>query len=183
MPYEAFMARRLFVPLGMTDTTFVPTRSQLARLATSYKESDDKTKLVAIPIDQLKYPLDGPGRYPMPAGGLFSTARDEARFCQMLLNEGEWDGVHYLAPGSVRAMTTRQSPPETEIAYGFGWKVSDSAYSHSGAYGTNVLVDPGLGLIIAYMVHQSHGNYPNTSENLSDLVNEAGRRLAPPQAP
>jgi CubicO group peptidase (beta-lactamase class C family) len=183
MPYEAFMAKRLFIPLGMTDTTFMPTRDQLARLATSYKESDDKTKLVAIPIDQLKYPLDGPGRYPIPAGGLFSTAHDEVRFCQMLLNEGELDGVRYLSAGSVRAMTTRQSPPETKVAYGFGWNVSDAAYLHSGAYGTNILVEPGLGLIVAYMVQQSHGNYPNTSENLSDLVNEAALHLARPQSP
>ena len=183
MPYEAFMAKRLFVPLGMPDTTFFPSRSQLARLATSYKESEDKTKLLAIPIDQLKYPLDGPGRYPIPAGGLFSTAHDEIRFCQMLLNGGELDGVRYLKAGSVREMTIRQNAPDPKYDYGFGWNVSAGAYMHSGAYGTNVLVDPSLDLIVAYMVQQSHGNYPNTSENLSDLVNEAARRLVRPQSP
>jgi CubicO group peptidase (beta-lactamase class C family) len=183
MPYEAFLAKRLFGPLGMTDTTFFPSRSQLSRLATSYKESDDKKALVAVPIDQLKYPLDGPGRYPMPAGGLFSTAHDEIRFCQMLLNGGELGGVRCLSPASARQMTTRQTAAAVDFDYGFGWGISEAGYYHTGAYGTNALVEPGLDMVVVYMVHQAHGKYPNTEQNLADLVNEAGRVLVRPRAP
>ncbi len=177
LPYEKFMSERLFVPLGMTDTTFFPNRGQLARLAVSYNESEDKTKLVRITIDQLASPLDGPGRYPIPAGGLFSTARDEVKFCQMLLNGGEAGGVRYLSRESVRRMTTRQNGPNFEKGYGFGWSTSDHAYFHSGAYGTNVHVEPAEGLIVAYKVQQSHGKYPNTSKDLPELVNAAARQL------
>ena len=176
LPYEKFMKDRLFTPLGMTDTTFRPNQEQIKRLAISYRQSADKTMLVRTTIDQLKYPLDGPDRYPMPAGGLISTAGDEVKFCQMLLNNGEAGGIRYLSEDAVRQMTTRQSGPNTDVSYGFGWKVSESAYSHSGAYSTNVLVEPGIGMIAIFMVQQS-GPYPNNPKDITELVNGAARRL------
>jgi CubicO group peptidase (beta-lactamase class C family) len=177
LPYEAFMSRRLFDPLGMTDTTFYPSRAQLDRLATSYGESADQTKLVRITIDQLASPLDGPGRYPIPAGGLFSTARDEVKFCQMLLNGGTAAGVRYLSGEAVREMTRRQDPADAKFPYGFGWNTSAAGYFHSGAYGTNVQVEPAEGMIAVYMVQQSHGKYPNTARDIPALVNDAARQL------
>jgi CubicO group peptidase (beta-lactamase class C family) len=176
LAYEKFMEDRLFGPLGMTDTTFRPNLDQIARLAVTYKPSADKTKLERTEIDQLKYPLDAPDREPMPAGGLFSTAGDEVRFCRMLLNNGMAGGVRYLSEGAVRQMTTRQSGPNTGVAYGFGWKTSDGAYSHSGADGTNVQVEPGSGVISVYMVQRA-GTYPNNPKDIPELVNEAARRL------
>ena len=45
----------------------------------------------------------------MPAGGLFSTAADVARFCQMILNGGAFEGKHYLSQAAVKQMTNRQT--------------------------------------------------------------------------
>ena len=95
--YEDFMQSRLFDPLGMKDTTFWPNEEQISRLAKSYRPDSTKKNLVEFPLSQLLSPLnDKNRRFPMPAGGLFSTARDTATFCQMLLNEGELNGQRYL---------------------------------------------------------------------------------------
>src|ERR1700730_12075761 len=93
MPYEEFLDKRLFEPLGMKDTTFWPDEEQLTRLAKSYKPNSDKSGLEETTVAQLKYPLNDRKRQPMPAGGLFSTAADVGRFCQMILNGGTYKGV------------------------------------------------------------------------------------------
>jgi CubicO group peptidase (beta-lactamase class C family) len=79
MSYEQFMKERLFKPLGMKDTTFWPSAQQVKRLAKSYKPAQGKTGLEETLVTQLRYPLsDRVHRFPMPAGGLFSTASDTA---------------------------------------------------------------------------------------------------------
>ena len=80
--YEEFMQQRLFTPLGMVDTTFWPSKEQLPRIAKSYRPDAAKKSIDEITISQLIYPLsDRTRRFPMPAGGLFSTAQDTAKFC------------------------------------------------------------------------------------------------------
>ena len=92
MKYEDFMQQRLFAPLGMKDTTFWPNAEQVARLASSYHPNVAKTDLDAFPVSQLIYPItDRTRRFPMPAGGLFSTAQDTALFCRMMLRGGEFN--------------------------------------------------------------------------------------------
>jgi CubicO group peptidase (beta-lactamase class C family) len=96
--YEEFMQSKLFGPLGLIDTTFWPNDEQISRLAKSYRPDSSKKNLEEFPLGQLLSPLsDRNRRFPMPAGGLFSTARDTAIFCQMLLNEGELNGQRYLS--------------------------------------------------------------------------------------
>ena len=93
MPFEKFLDERLFQPLGMKDTTFWPSEEQAARIAKAYKPGPGNKGLEETTIGQLYYPLtDRAERFPMPAGGLFSTAHDLARFYQMLLNGGQLDG-------------------------------------------------------------------------------------------
>ena len=145
MPYEEFLDKRLFEPLGMTDTTFWPSREQLGRLAKSYGPNRDKTGLKETTIGQLHYPLDDRTcRYPMPAGGLFSTAADVARFCQMILNGGELDGRRYLSEEAVRRMTSEQTPDAVNAQYGFGWGTGGGGYGHGGAFKTDMHIDPKL---------------------------------------
>ena len=79
MNYEEFLRKRLFEPLGMTDTTSFPNESQIARIAKSYKANKDQSDLEETTVGQLKYPLNDPSRQPMPAGGFFSTAKDVTR--------------------------------------------------------------------------------------------------------
>ena len=76
MKYEDFMQRRLFDPLGMNDTTFWPSETQVERLAKSYRPNKTKDNLEEFGLGQMKWPLtDRTGRFPMPAGGLFFNGR------------------------------------------------------------------------------------------------------------
>lgn len=155
MSYEDFLQKRLFEPLGMNDTTFWPSGEQLERLATSYKPNDSKSDLEPTTITYLKYPLDDRGRQPMPAGGLFSTANDVARFCQLVLRGGEWDGQSFLSQSAVSQMTTKQTGDALPDAYGLGWATGGGTFGHGGAYATNMTVDPRSGLITVFMVQHA----------------------------
>lgn len=154
--YEDFLEDRLFKPLGMKDTTFWPNAEQIARIAKSYKANKDKSDIEETPVGQLLYPLDDhQNRFPMPAGGLFSTAADMARFGQMLLRGGELDGKRYLSEASLKQMTSRQTPPNLKESYGFGYAVNGATFGHGGAYSTNISVDPQLNLVLVFMVQNA----------------------------
>ena len=172
LPYEEFMERRLFQPLGMKDTTFWPTARQLKRLAESYRANRDHTGLEATRITQLHYPLsDRLHRFPMPAGGLFSTAQDVARFCQMVLNGGELEGRRLLSPAAVQAMTTRQTGPALPQSYGFGWAIGDTWYGHGGAYATDMTVEGRRGLVLVWMVQ--HASFPGQGAKSLETFKQA----------
>ena len=158
MPYEDFLQKRLFDPLGMKDTTFWPNKEQLNRLAKSYAPNADRTGLKEITIGQLKYPLNDHRRQPMPAGGLFSTAADVGRFCRMMLNGGVLDGKRYLSEAAVKEMTSKQTPSGVKAGYGLGWSTGGGTFGHGGAYATNMTIDPRSGLIAVFMVQ--HAGFP-----------------------
>ncbi len=156
MPFEQFLQQRLFTPLGMSDTTFWPSVDQAARVATSYKLSKQGGNLEAMPVDQLTYPLsDRQHRYPMPAGGLFSTAADLGTFCRMLLNGGELDGRRYLSPQALRLMTSTQNGGLGGTNYGFGWAVSEGGFGHGGAYKNAIDINSADGRVLVFMVQQN----------------------------
>ncbi|NBW96957.1 MAG: class A beta-lactamase-related serine hydrolase [Planctomycetia bacterium] len=161
MPFEAFMETRLFRPLGMRDTTFRPTAAQVARLATSYRHGE-AGKPEPVPIGQLAYPLDGPGRFPMPGGGLFSTADDCGRFCRMLIGGGISGGVRILSADAVRQMRTRQTPKAVKEAYGLGVQIRpDGQYGHGGAFATDLLIDEGRGVALVWLVQDADPKKPS----------------------
>ena len=182
MPYEDFLQQRLFEPLGMHDTTFWPNEEQLSRLAKAYKPGAGGEGLEETTVTQLKYPLDDRSRQPMPAGGLFSTAADVARFCQMVLRGGEFAGKRYLSEAAVRQMTSKQTPETLKEQYGFGWATAGGTFGHGGAYATNMSIDAGRGLITVFMVQ--HAGFPaGGRESLAAFrkaaereFGEAGRR-------
>ena len=177
MPYEDFLQKRLFDPLGMKDTTFWPNEEQVKRLAKSYKPGKDGMGLEEISITQLHYPLSDHKRQPMPAGGLFSTASDVGAFCQMVLNGGTFRGKKYLSEDAVRQMTSTQTGDllnhgKGDNGYGLGWQTSHKSKGdagpvivgpcgHGGAYATNMWIDPERGLVTVYMVQ--HAGFPGNA--------------------
>jgi len=175
-PLEKLMEERLFGPLGMKDTTFYLTEKQLPRLAASYLRTEDG-ELQVTPIGFLagKSPTSH-DRFPAPNGGLFSTAPDYARFCQMVLNNGEFGGKRFLKPESVKRMTTIQTDKlKTGFTDGNGWglgwcvvrepqgitgMLSPGTFGHGGAYGTQAWIDPAQKRIYILMVQRA--NFPNS---------------------
>ena len=205
MPYAEFMQTRLFTPLGMKDTTFWPTEEQGARLARSVKFTADKTNLEEIDnygpnkagIDSLMLRTLGSGttvpasllsdmghgtiftyqkHYAMPAGGLYSTAADLGKFCQMLLNGGTWDGKRYLSANAIKQMTSVQTGNITPNPnYGQGWEIKPdpngvpgaNTFAHTGARRTRMWVDPTNQLVMILLMermdlpHQDQDNLYN----------------------
>jgi CubicO group peptidase (beta-lactamase class C family) len=159
VPFERFLDERLFQPLGMKDTTFWPNEEQAARVAKSYKPGPNNQGLEETTISQLFYPLtDRTQRFPMPAGGLFSTAGDIARFYIMLLNGGQVAGKRCLSEQAVRQLTSRQTPAELKDSYGLGFGVGPNSFGHGGAYSTNTSADTQKGLIFVWLVQ--HAGFP-----------------------
>ncbi len=157
--YEKFMQERLFNPLGMSDTTFWPSEDQVKRIALSYRPNAEKNDLVEFPISQLIYPLsDRTRRFPMPAGGLFSSAKDTATFCRMMLAGGELNGKRYLSEASVKELTTRQTPKEVNNNYGLGFALGDDWFGHGGAHATNMHIYPSRNFAVIWMVQ--HAGFP-----------------------
>jgi len=171
MSYEDFLDKRLFGPLGMKDTTFWPSEEQVKRLAKVYKVSADKKGLEASKITALQYPLTDRKRQPMPGGGLFSTASDVAKFCQMLLNNGKVGDKQLLSEAAVKALTTKQTPDSLKDSYGLGFTVGGT-FGHGGALATNMTIDPKRGLVTVWLVQ--HQGFPNDGGKASG----AFRKLA-----
>jgi CubicO group peptidase (beta-lactamase class C family) len=139
----------------MTDTTFWPNATQIGHLAKTYRVDAHTKKLVEVPISQLTYPLnDRMHRYPMPAGGLFSTAEDVSKFCQMILNAGTINGKRYISRESIHQMTSAQNGGLGGTGYGFGWSVSNTGYGHGGAFRNAMEIDPAKGRILIVMIQQ-----------------------------
>lgn len=163
-PLDQFLDSRLFKPLGMVDTGFWVPPEKLARLI------DPPVGAAMLPDRDVTKPttLFSGG------GGLVSTAADYLRFCQMLLNGGELDGVRILSPATVRRMTTNSLPTDIRFAgemgprggatFGLGFGIrSDAAsswvpgsvgsYTWSGVWGTYFWVDPAEQLIAIQLIH------------------------------
>jgi CubicO group peptidase (beta-lactamase class C family) len=174
MPYAQFLDERLFKPLRMKDTTFWPNEKQVQRLAKSYKPNAAKNGLEETVVTQLRYPLtDRSSREPMPAGGLFSTAADLARFCRMILNGGTLDGKRYLSEAALKQMTSRQTAPNLKDSYGFGWSVGEGEFGHGGAYATNMTIDTVHHLIFIWMVQ--HAGFPGDGAKSREAFMQAAK--------
>src|SRR5688572_17754119 len=106
MTFDEFVQKRIFDPLGMKSTTFYPTDEQRARLVTAYAKNKDTGALESVPP---RSDFGQRGRPPQGNGGLYSTAPDYARFCQMLLNGGTLDGRRYLSDTAMKFLTTPQT--------------------------------------------------------------------------
>jgi CubicO group peptidase (beta-lactamase class C family) len=171
IPYAEFMEKRLFEPLGMKDTTFWPDEGQLARLAKSYKPNAAKSDLEETTVTQLRYPLNDHARQPMPAGGLFSTAQDVGRFCQMILGRGVFERTRYLSDASVAQMTTKQTRDHLPDGYGLGWSIGGGRFGHGGAYSTTMTIDPARGLITVFLVQ--HAGFPKDGAKSSSAFESA----------
>jgi len=124
-------------------------------------------------------------RFPKPAGGLFSTAHDLARFYQMLLSGGRAprvpragersgersDDRRLLSEAALKQMTSRQTPPELSESYGLGIAVGDHSFGHGGAFSTNTSADTKPGLILVWLVQ--HADFPGEGAKAQDAFRTA----------
>ncbi|MFV0443647.1 MAG: serine hydrolase domain-containing protein [Planctomycetaceae bacterium] len=192
-PYDAYMQRRIFAPLGMTRTTFRLTPELHARLATTYTFNQDKTALIPTRNQYIRCE-PGVEQTPMPSGGLFSCARDVYRFYSCILSGGERDGVRIVSASAVKQMTTPQTGDLQAgfvpgSAWGLGWCVvtepqgvtealSAGSYGHGGAYGTQVWVDPHRNLVTVLLIQRRDIGNSDGSELRKALHSAVAEALA-----
>lgn len=125
MTLDAFLQQKILSPLGMNDTGFNVPQAKRSRVADMVTTTADG-RLVIAATNDASHPGESLNPYPSGAGGLYSTAGDYARFCQMLLNGGSLDGVSILGRKTVELMMmnhlTHLDPPVNafSIAEGFG---------------------------------------------------------------
>jgi CubicO group peptidase (beta-lactamase class C family) len=180
MGYADFVQKRLLDPLGMTDTTFWPDDAQLARLASAYKSGPDGLARVEK-IGLLNHPLgDRARRHALPAGGLFSTAADTARFGRLLLNKGVFDGKRILSEAAVAEMTRRQTAEgAVRTPYGFGLNTVKGACWHGGAYGTELCFWPERNTVSVLMVQKDGRAWGSPAgEKIPQLLHQKALELA-----
>jgi CubicO group peptidase (beta-lactamase class C family) len=180
LPYNEFVDHRLFLPLGMADTTFWPREAQVRRLAEAYKPDAAKTGLEKVPCPLLVDPSDGRRGMPFPAGGLFSTATDISIFCRMLLGGGVLDGARYLSESSLRQMTSTQTG-SLPVAYGFGWftdRKPGGPFGHGGAFKTDMHVYPRQQLVTVFMVQHTDWRNDDGKKILSTFQQAAIKTFA-----
>jgi CubicO group peptidase (beta-lactamase class C family) len=173
MSYDDFLVSRLLKPLGMKDTTFWPTDEQLKRLATSYRPNKSKDNLEPTTIYALHAPYSDHDRKTLPGGGLFSTASDLNRFCQMMLNKGVLNGRRYISEATVAEMTKRQTAPSIKESHGLGFATNNGIFGHGGAYSTNMSIDPQSGLITIFLVQ--HRGFPGKGDTSHAAFVKAAR--------
>ncbi len=192
LPLDQFAARRIYGPLGMRDSGFLP----LQRFAA---ERIAPTQLIteASLVESLHGDLaagsvlrgvvhDPTARFMggvAGSAGLFTTAADLARYARMILNGGELDGVRILSRESVRLMTTVQTPEAVASRRAIGFDI-DSAYSrprgtvfpigsygHTGFTGCILWIDP---FSKTFYIFLSNRVYPKDGTNIVPLYNILG---------
>jgi CubicO group peptidase (beta-lactamase class C family) len=167
-PLDRFLQSRIFTPLHMVDTGFYVPEEKLGRLVDS-----------PMPERPRIWDVTKPAKLFSGGGGLVSTAPDYLRFCQMLLNDGELDGVRLLTPQAVKEMTTNALPPDIRIfgnevgplagrSFGLGFAIRTDpvsswtpgavgSFSWAGLWGTYFWIDPAEELVGLQMIQAAPG--------------------------
>jgi CubicO group peptidase (beta-lactamase class C family) len=144
-PFNEFLRQRVTGPLRMVDTDFHVPPDKIARFAANYTSgADDRLMLIDDPQKSL---FGAPRQICSGGGGLVSTATDYMRFCQMMLNKGELDGVRLLGRKTVELMTSNHL--RGDMAAMGQPRFSESSYEGTGfGLGFSVMLDPARAQIL-----------------------------------
>jgi len=184
MNLDKFTQQSIFTPLMMKSTRFRPAVHDQALIAPTERGKDGRVIRGQV-HDPLAAALGG------VAGdaGLFSTVEDLARFCEMLLNQGNLNGVRILSPDVVREIGSPQSPPLKQNIRGFGWDIqstyssvkgshfSSRSYGHTGYTGTSLWIDPETHSYLIILTNRVHpdgkGKVKQLRTEIADVVGDA----------
>ncbi|PYT29787.1 MAG: hypothetical protein DMG57_10400 [Acidobacteria bacterium] len=168
----------IFEPLGMHDTMFLPPDSLRPRIAPTEMLEKPRLLLRGVVHDRTARYMGGVAGH----AGLFSTADDLSRFCQMMLNKGEWQGRRIFNPLTVAMFTTPQSPPDQPILRGLGWDIDSplsgergdlfpiGSYGHTGFTGTSLWLDPVSNTYVILLANSVHPHVRPTITSLRGRV-------------
>src|SRR5687767_12539952 len=179
MPLDQFAKKNIFEPLKMRDTGFRPDAGLQSRIAPTEKRrgqlsylGDTAANVGAEGEMWLRGQVHDPTSYRMDGvaghAGLFSTARDLAIYCQMILNGGEYGGIRVLAPLTIAEMTRPRIINNTGATRGLGWDINTSfssnrgelfplgSFGHTGFTGTSIWIDPTSETFVVFLSNRVH---------------------------
>jgi uncharacterized protein YbbC (DUF1343 family) len=121
--------------------------------------------------------------------GLFSTADDLSRFCQMMLDKGiAPSGVRIFSPSTIDLFTSPQSPPGEAAVRGLGWDIDSpfsgnrgelfparGSYGHTGYTGTSLWLDPGSDTYVILLTNSVH---PHATTRITALRKSVATAVA-----
>jgi CubicO group peptidase (beta-lactamase class C family) len=184
MSLDQFVRTRITGPLKMNDTHFFLPAAQRDRVAAVYSNGPDGT-IVRAPegaAGQGHY-LDGPQKSFAGGAGLVSTARDYARFLEMIRRGGEIDGIRVLSPRAVELMSTNQLGTlysSSGLGFGYGFETverygakgmeSVGSFGWGGAYGTTYWIDPKARMVAVMMVQLLPGNAGQLTDRFTSTL-------------
>jgi uncharacterized protein YbbC (DUF1343 family)/CubicO group peptidase (beta-lactamase class C family) len=162
-----YARENIFLPIGMKESMFQPPASLVPRIAPTERwPVKTGPPLRGVVHDPTARNMGGVAGH----AGLFSTADDLARFCQMMLNGGELDGVRLFGPLTVAKFIEPQTPPDQPILRGLGWDVDSphsgnrgelfpiGSYGHTGFTGTSLWIDPMTQTYVILLANSVHPN-------------------------
>lgn len=178
-PLDDFAKRNIFIPLRMSDTGFRPQPSAIKRIAPTEQRRGqlsylgDSGKDAGAAGDMwLRGEVHDPTSFRMAGvaghAGLFSTARDVAIYCQMILNKGTFRGARILSPASIAAMTLPRQVAANGWSRGLGWDINTSfsvnrgdafplgSFGHTGFTGSSVWIDPSTDMFVVFLSNRVH---------------------------
>ena len=168
-PYADAMEDRVFRPCSMTRTTLRPTTAMTWPLAQGHQEAGGKC-MVARPA------ADNAASW--PAGSVFSSTGDLARFVMALLNDGQIEGKRTLDPKVFGILSAPHAHyPDSPNSYGYGLDISElrgvHIVEHSGSrmgYGSHIRMAPEQRIGIIVLTNRTGANLPATVEKASELL-------------
>jgi len=164
-----FARDHVFAPLGMSETRFQPPAILRPRIAPTEKLPSGEILRGTVHDPTARF-MGGVAGH----AGLFSTADDLAKFCQMMLNLGTGaNGQRLFSPATILKFTSSQTPLGQPVLRGLGWDIDSplsgnrgelfpvgTSYGHTGFTGTSLWLDPGSEtyvILLANSVHPSRG--------------------------
>ncbi|MGZ8411223.1 MAG: serine hydrolase domain-containing protein [Gemmatirosa sp.] len=183
---DAFVAERVFRPLGMRDARYRPDTSDAAlrrRIAPTAIDTSRGGLQWGVVHDGNAWAIGGVSGH----AGLFASARDLAVFAQMLLNGGSYGGVRVLAPQTIARWTAPQGPGASRA---LGWDtptpnssagrfLSPRSFGHTGFTGTSLWVDPERGVFVVLLLNRVHSRgmaatrHAELRREIADAVQQA----------
>ncbi|NTU43736.1 MAG: serine hydrolase [Nitrospirales bacterium] len=182
-PLDQYCAKEIFAPLRMLDSGFHPPKALADRIAPC-----------DCPAGEVQDPLARAMGGVAGHAGVFSTARDLAALCTMILNKGKYQGKRILSPMTIEKMTTPQSPVNKRAVRGLGWDI-DSPYSsnrgpffslgsfgHKGYTGTSLWIDPVSRTYVIVLTSRLHPDGKGNAEPLRERISSIVAASTAPEA-
>jgi CubicO group peptidase (beta-lactamase class C family) len=189
VPFDLFLKKRLFEPLGMNDTWFYLPEDKAGRLVSVQKPDNGKWSRFPKTFYDPDYPIKGAKRFFGGGGGLSSTAKDYATLLQMYLNGGELNGKRILSRTTIQTIMSNQNTniwnANSENYYALAFSVvtqtgqdkggqgSAGTFYWGGYFNTQYFADPEEETI-GILMKQTQGNISdNTGWQFRILVGQA----------